>query len=184
MIRSGISLAAAFGILLFLGIANYSSAQEKKAEEGKKEKQAEGVAKELAPFQGSWKLEKTHADGNVLPSNLFGECTLVVKGSSYSLVRKTNREVRVTGKLVVPPDQPPFKDKEPAPGQANAAELLPVDIIPESEGKDLETQKAVLAVSDGKLFLCSGPPKNSRPKTLNTLAKENVVLMIFNRNQP
>lgn len=184
MIRSGSSFVAGLGILLSLGMAFPTPAQEKKAEETQKAKEPEASAKDLAPFQGSWKLEKTLADGNVLPPNLFGESTLVVNGSGYSLVRKTNREVRVIGKLAIPPDQKPFQDKEPAPGQAKGAELVPVDITPESEGKALETQKAVFAVSEGKLFLCSGPPKNSRPKTLNTLAKENVVLFVFTRNQP
>lgn len=183
MIKAG-KLVFGAGFLICMALGQIAPAQEKKTAEDKKEKPTRETPKELTPFQGTWKLDKVLADGNILPPNLFGEGSLVIKGPDYTLTQKTNREVQVNGKLSVPQDQGPFKDKEPVKGQDRVAELIPVDITPESEGKALETQKAVFAILDGKLYLCSGPPNIPRPKTLNTLAKENVVLMVFGRTKP
>ncbi len=144
-------------------------------------KEVPATAKALEPFQGTWQLDRVEADGRPLPPDLFGTATLEVKGTGYNLARKTSKEVQVKGSLAIPgakaEDQPNGKDK------ASGADLVAIDITPQADGKPLETQKAVFALIDGKLHLCSGPPGTSRPGSMNTLARENVTLMVFSRKK-
>ena len=153
------------------------------SQEPKKEPktEAQDSPKSLAPFQGLWQLDRVEADGRALPKDLFGSATLDLQGLKYELVRKTSKETKVKGTLSIPDAKSP--DSQNGKDKASGAELIAVDIVPQSEGGPLESQKAVIALIGDKLHLCSGPPGIARPASLNTNARENVTLMIFSRKK-
>lgn len=140
-----------------------------------------GTTKGLELFQGTWQLDRVEADGRPLPPDLFGTATLEVKGTAYNLARKTSKEVQVKGSLAIP--EAKVDDPQNGKDKASGADLVAIDITPQADGKALETQKAVFALIDGKLHLCSGPPGTPRPGSLNTQARENVTLMVFSRKK-
>lgn len=153
------------------------------SQETKKEPKAEAqdTPKSLAPFQGLWQLERVEADGRALPKDLFGSATLDLQGLKYELVRKTTKETKVKGNLLIPDAKSP--DSQNGKDKASGADLIAVDIVPQSEGGPLDSQKAVFALIGDKLHLCSGPPGIARPASLNTNARENVTLMVFSRKK-
>lgn len=135
----------------------------------------------LANLQGLWELAQVEAEGNFLPPGLFGPATLEVKGNRYLLTRNG---LEIKGLLVSPKDGKPFKPDNGKAGGKPEQLLMPLDIIPEVDGKSTMLQEGLCKVEGDKLFLCSGPPGVGRPTSLATQGKPQITVMIFMKKKP
>ena len=159
----------------------------------------------LANLQGLWELAQVEAEGNFLPPGLFGPATLAAKApdsdnwiheikfDGYRLQARreagkvnllTRNGLEIKGLLVSPKDGKPFKPDNGKAGGKPEQLLMPLDIIPEVDGKSTMLQEGLCKVEGDKLFLCSGPPGVGRPTSLATQGKPQITVMIFMKKKP
>ncbi|MBY0457953.1 MAG: TIGR03067 domain-containing protein [Gemmataceae bacterium] len=138
---------ALFGVAVLV-LCGFAAAQEKKDE--KKE-----VAKELAPFQGTWKVVKATLDGKEIPEKEFAEGRFVFAGDKVTAIEKKDGKAD-EGTFVVDPKKDPAE----------------IDLI--------QTNDKVLGIykfdKDGKLIVAFGFGKDARPKSFDD--KKSVVLVL------
>jgi len=117
--------------------------------------------KQLARFDGVWKIDKLHINGNDLPPNNIQNLSIRFKDGTMFIDTTDNGETKSTSKLALTID-PGFD-----PGL--------FDVRPENQDKTLE---GIYKFEGEQLKICVNPTGQSRPTEISSADGANIVLIL------
>jgi uncharacterized protein (TIGR03067 family) len=135
------------------------------AQEKKEEKK--DVPKELAPFQGTWKIVGGEVDGKPAPLEEAAGVRFVFEGNKLYIKEPKGKETVVhSGTISVDPT------KEPAE----------MDTMSEDKDDDPVKARGIYKFDkDGRLHMCDVKGRPGRPKTFNTKDTPRSILIVLEK---